>query len=1193
MSLKGGKSVKMGRWLLAVCAACIVAVALTSWPAFSATKMIEPKSIEPSKVISLDGDEWQIATDPSNVGKSEGWWKSPRPDAKSTVVPRTMQSVFPGYNGAFWYWRDTVLPKNPHASGRYLLRFWDVDYYADVWMNDTLVGSHEGLHCPFTLDVTDSAKPGAKNRIAVRVIYPGSTPIDGFTHAETAHSWSAGVSNGGVLDSVELLIAPAIRLEDLYVVPDPKTGRIAVEANIRSASPKAVKGSLVLSVADATGGGVIGTATKNQTLAPGDTLVRADLRVANPKLWDVKDPYLYCVTARVAADGSGSVDETSTRCGFKDFRFENGYFRLNGKRIFLRSSHMGPEGPVGGVVPHDMAILRRELENCKAMGFNMVRFLARAPMRYQLEIADEIGLMVYEESSASWMFANSDKMGERFDRQVSGMIRRDRNHPSIAMWGLLNETGDGLVFQHAVRTLPLVRSLDKTRPVILASGRFDAGYSWAYLNGLQMWKPAEGLMPCALHNSKPYALYCVPLWPGKSLSLNPGAAGEYSVARWTAPADGEYSVSAKFRGTGCYSTTDLHILQAGKPVYEGFINANGWGDSQGFDGRIRLAAGETIDFVVGWAGGMADATGLAPWTDTTQLEAITTSSDGTTYDVAKEFSDSANPKGVWTYGWMNAGPSPDVTTFTPYAKCETIDRSCVGGISNPGSTEWEPVLADLHTYPRVPHRELEIERLRTVGVMDLPLFLSEYGIGSGVNYPRLLRHFEETGDESTPLADSIRDMYNALLADWVRWKLGDTFASPEDFLDQCVAKMGNQRRMGINALRSNPNIISYSLTGTHDPFSWGEGAMTLFREQKPGTFDCMVDAFAPLKWCLFAEPVSVYSGSRVKIEAVIANEDVLPPGEYPARLQVIGPQDVKIWEREVTVRIPAKTGGTEPSFATPVFSEEIPISGSSGKYRLNAKLLKGGAASGENIEFYVTDRRNMPAVKTEVVLWGDDPALAKQLAAMGIKTKPFESGQSAKRQVILVAGKPGNGDAAAWRELVERIACGSTAVFLCPEVFLNERGLPVRLPMVNKGAVSGGNHMGFVSEYTWPQVYPRDEWAKRHPIFDGLPTGLMDYTFYREIIPDYRYLGQDTPDEAIAGSFRTSAGFGSDLMLSVYKLGSGRFILNALRVRQALGQDPTAERLLRNMLNYAAIDADKPVTALPADFDAFLGSIGY
>ena len=119
---------------------------------------------------------------------------------------------------------------------------------------------------------------------------------------------------------------------------------------------------------------------------------------------------------------------------------------------------------------------------------------------------------------------------------------------------------------------------------------------------------------------------------------------------------------------------------------------------------------------------------------------------------------------------------------------------------------------------------------------------------------------------------------------------------------------------------------------------------------------------------------------------------------------------------------------------------------------------------------------------------------------------------------------------------------------------------------------------------------------KKHPLFDGLPCGgLMDYTFYREIIPDWRYWGQEIPEEPVAGAFRNSAAgeCHSELMLSVYNLGAGRFILNSLRVRQELGQDPTAERLLRNMLRYAAKDAGKPIVPIQGGPAELLKSLGY
>ena len=75
------------------------------------------------------------------------------------------------------------------------------------------------------------------------------------------------------------------------------------------------------------------------------------------------------------------------------------------------------------------------------MGFNGVRFISTMGQRYQLDLCDEIGLMVYEESHASWMLDDSPQLAERMDRSLTGMVLRDRNHPSVVMWGLLNETG--------------------------------------------------------------------------------------------------------------------------------------------------------------------------------------------------------------------------------------------------------------------------------------------------------------------------------------------------------------------------------------------------------------------------------------------------------------------------------------------------------------------------------------------------------------------------------------------------------------------------------------------------------------------------------------------------------------------------------------------------------------------------------
>ena len=103
----------------------------------------------------------------------------------------------------------------------------------------------------------------------------------------------------------------------------------------------------------------------------------------------------------------------------------------------------------------------------------------------------------------------------------------------------------------------------------------------------------------------------------------------------------------------------------------------------------------------------------------------------------------------------------------------------------------------------------------------------------------------------------------------------------------------------------------------------------------------------------------------------------------------------------------------------------------------------------------------------------------------------------------------------------------------------------------------------------------------------------MDYTFYREIIPDVAWVGQDAPAEVVAGATNTSIDYSAGLMVSVHTLGAGQFILNTLQIRENLGRNPVADRLLLNMLRYAARDAGKPLAELPADFDAQLKALGY
>jgi hypothetical protein len=1137
-------------------------------------------------VMSLDGP-WLLATDPQNAGRDGQWWTAPRPDAKRTKVPWIIQDAFPGYHGVAWYWKEFEAPANPIAGGRTLLRFWQVDYKADVWLNDAAVGSHEGGESPFVFDVTDLIRPNAKNRLAVRVLNPTHQPIDGIVLNETPHRnkalpYSSGSAwnQGGIWDSVEVLLVPALRIEDLFVRPDWKTGQIRVQLNIRNAGPVAVKGSLHLAVAPAAAGETLVISNLAPELKVGDTLLETTLTVENPRLWNLDDPFLYRVTARVGAESPeaaanrGEFHEHSVRCGFRDFRFENGAFRLNGKRIYLRCSHTGNCCPIGLEMPHDPDYLRRDLINQKMMRYNAIRFISGVPKRYQLDLADEIGLMVYPEAYAGWCLADSSKMKERYDESVFGMIRRDRNHPCITIWGLLNETSDGAVFRHAVSVLPELRKLDDSRMVLLNSGRFDNAGGVA---GIQVWRPSGRDNPCVTRNSTDHVIKALGItWQPGQIAFHPGRDGEYAVLRWTAPADDRVEFSALYKSIAEAATTDLHVLHNGKPLFDAVINLQGKGPEAKFSATLDVKAGDTIDSACGWGNRNYGA-------DTTALAVKVKSASDKTWDAEKDFAIQQNPNGAWSYGMLKPADKPNSATFALFPA--GVTEAAIGSISNPGSTVWEDILNDQHPYQRVPHTAQVIRTLRTLSGNGKPVWLSEYGIGSAIDLLRTCRWYEQVGKtevEDARLYQSWRDQY---LADWQRYRLAEVFDRPEDFFTQSLSRMAGQRLLGINAIRANPNVIGHSLTGTLDQGMTAEGVWTTFRELKPGATDAMFDAWAPLRWCLFVEPVNLYRKTPVKLEAVLANEDVLAPGDYPVRLQVVGPNLTRVFEKKITVKIGKPGSKPEPPMVQSVFSEDVVIDGPPGTYRFLATFEKGAAACGEEVKFFVdVAPEEMPKIDTEIVLMSHDTELAKWLTDHGIKNRPYSPGPQTAREVILASGKPTADPAVAFKDLAQRIAGGSTVIYLTTDTYAKGKQSTGWLPLKTKGSVSG------IARW----LYHSDEWAKRHPIFEGLQAGgLMDYSYYRELIPDVVFAGIEPAADPVAGGINASWGYQSGLMVAVYRFGAGEFILNSLLIRDNLGKVPQAERLLRNMLRFAARDTSKPLAELPNDFTAQLTNLGF
>src|SRR6185295_18449878 len=687
----------------------------------------------PTLASLLDGD-WQVATDPGNAGRDQKWFLAPRPDAKTTPVPSIIQEAFPAYHGVVWYWRKFDAPAHPYKAGRYLLRFNAVDYLADVWLNGVHIGTHEGGETPFVLDATSTIRPGQSNSISLRVLNPGDEPIDGIVLPETPHrNKFTGLRNGaladygGIIESVELLLTPAVRITDVFLRPDWKTGKVLISVTVQHALSKPGRAGVQFVVTTTSVPQIVLTDSISVTLAAGETAVNHEIAVSNHHVWDIIDPYLYRLHVSVEASDVEGVHGTSTSFGFRDFRVVNGYFRLNGRRIFVRSTHTGNHCPYRVISPPEgyPDMLRKDLIYAKASGFNMVRFISGTAHPWELDMCDELGLMMYEESSGSWLLKDSPQMKTRYQNSMREMILRDRNHPSLVMWGMLNETEDGPVHRAGESSLPYVRTFDDSRLIILSSGRFD------------------------------------------------GHLGLGSVS---------------------------------------------------------------------------------------------------------------NPGGTeWEYTW---------------------------GIEAPGGAQVKMELpsaigtGDFHLYPKVPQTPEVNALTRNLGKDSKPVFLSEYGIGSMMNVIHELRMYEQAGIPAEA-EDSIlmRSMADQFVADWSRFGMDVVYPFPETLLRESQAAMARHRLLGFNLIRSNPKICGFNLTGMLDHAFTGEGLWTFWREWKPGIVDALADGWAPLRWCLFCTPSHAYTGQTLKIEAVLANESVLPPGDYPVRLRIAHSRGIA-WEQQTTLHIP-------------------------------------------------------------------------------------------------------------------------------------------------------------------------------------------------------------------------------------------------------------------------------------------------
>lgn len=401
--------------------------------------------------------------------------------SKVTLPHCVAKLSWQGWHPAQWqdvwiYRQHFSLPKE-FRNRRVFLDFDGVMNTATPTINGQTLPTHAGGYLPFQYEITDKLKHD-DNVLAVAIDSRwNSVPPEGSPKGSPAVDY---LEPGGIVRSVALRAVPQIFISDVFAKPVDVLGpnrRVEVTCTIDAAmaAPKPVQLWVFLMDGERR---IVGEKRMLPLDQPGISEVSVTLTgLGDIKLWDVDNPKLYQVLAMLLPQSSDSEQEHSyrTRIGFRETRFDVDGFFLNGKRFRLFGLDRHEIYPYVGfampsrVMRRDAEILRREF-NC-----NAVRCSHYPQTEAFLDACDELGIMVWQETPG-WQFLGDAAWKDLVVRDVQNMVRRDRNHPSIIIWGVrVNESrNDAELYQ---RTTAAAKALDDSRP---ASGSMtpDSRKNW-------------------------------------------------------------------------------------------------------------------------------------------------------------------------------------------------------------------------------------------------------------------------------------------------------------------------------------------------------------------------------------------------------------------------------------------------------------------------------------------------------------------------------------------------------------------------------------------------------------------------------------------------------------------------------------------------------------------------------------------
>lgn len=459
--------------------------------------------------LSLSGDGWFLWQDKQAEWKQDrlflpeeitdlsrlpvnpptGGWERLQPrHARAVQVPGTVEeylttSDYPRPEdgvGVSWWFRTLKLPADLKGK-RFLIHFESVRLRAEVYLDGKLVAYDIIGESPFDADITEAVQPGKEQCLAVRVTNPG-----GNFHWQDFNEmyWGKyqippGRSFGGIIGRVRLDAVSPVYVSDIYMQNQPERTKVKAILTVNNTSPKTEKQDIYFSVYEKENPGKVILEKKlpRVALKQGTNVVTMELHCPEAHIWDLDTPYLYVCGIDVKS-GKKLSDRAVQTFGFRWFEpvgiGKDAMLRLNGRRVMLRTAISWGYWPATGLyATPEMA--EKQVSVAKSMGLNMLNFHRSIGSPVVLEKADELGLLYYEEPGAFHSAGHDPFIRAMVNTKLHRMILRDRSHPSLVIYNLINEFGgprskDKELVAKRMEDMKKAHALDPSRVMTFTSG---------------------------------------------------------------------------------------------------------------------------------------------------------------------------------------------------------------------------------------------------------------------------------------------------------------------------------------------------------------------------------------------------------------------------------------------------------------------------------------------------------------------------------------------------------------------------------------------------------------------------------------------------------------------------------------------------------------------------------------------------